>query len=147
MYRQLLILHLLGATVWIGGHLVLALGVLPAALRAREPSRILAFEAVFERIGIPALLVQVVTGLALAHRWAPRVGGWFAPVSPAEWLVLGKLTLLAGTVALALHARLRLIPRLTPDTLPLLGAHIAAVTMLGILFVVAGVAIRTGGLW
>jgi hypothetical protein len=48
---------------------------------------------------------------------------------------------------LAAHARLRLIPRLTPESLPQLAAHIVAVTGLGVCFVVFGVAVRTGGLW
>jgi putative copper export protein len=145
--RAILLLHLLGAAVWVGGHLILALAVLPGALRARDPRRILDFEAGYERLGIPALLIQVLTGLWLAHRWVPDAGRWFAPGTPAEWLVLAKLVLLALTVLLALHARFRLIPRLTPATLPLLAAHIVAVTVLGVLFLVAGVGIRTGGLW
>jgi putative copper export protein len=147
MYRAIVILHVLGASIWVGGHLVLALGVLPAALRTREPSRLLQFEASFERVGIPALLTQVATGVWLARRWAPDIDRWFAPVSPAEWLVLGKLILLAATVALAAHARLRLIPRLRPEALPWLAAHIVAVTVLGVLLLVFGAGIRTGGLW
>lgn len=35
--RTLLFLHLLGAAIWVGGHLVLALGILPGALRRRDP--------------------------------------------------------------------------------------------------------------
>ncbi|MBF3283866.1 copper transporter, partial [Pseudomonas aeruginosa] len=53
--RTLLFLHLLGAAIWVGGHLVLALGILPGALRRRDPQAIRAFEQVYERIGIPAL--------------------------------------------------------------------------------------------
>jgi len=36
-YRLLVALHLLGAAVWVGGHLVLSISVLPRALRARDP--------------------------------------------------------------------------------------------------------------
>ena len=67
--RTLLFLHLLGAAIWVGGHLVLALGILPGALRRRDPQAIRAFEQVYERIGIPALLLQVVSGLWLASLW------------------------------------------------------------------------------
>ena len=81
-YRVLVALHLLGAAVWVGGHLVLSLSVLPRALRARDPAIIREFESGFERLGIPALLVQVVTGLWLAHHWAPDIAGWFAPSTP-----------------------------------------------------------------
>jgi len=146
MYRLLVVLHLIGATIWVGGHLVLSLAVLPRALRAREPSIIREFEMGFERIGIPALLAQVVTGVLLARYWAPAIRTWFSPSSPQEWFILGKLGLLTCTVALAAHARLRLIPDLDAAKLRLLAYHIVAVTLLGLLFLVFGVAIRTGGL-
>ena len=61
LYRILIALHLIGAAVWIGGHLVLATTILPRALRNRDPSIILDFEKGFERIGLPSLLLQVVS--------------------------------------------------------------------------------------
>ena len=143
-YRLLVALHLLGASVWVGGHLVLSLSVLPRALRARDPAIIREFESGFERLGIPALLVQVVTGLWLAHHWVPHVAEWFSPSTPAARLVLLKLALLAATVALAVHARLRVLPRLDAATLRILACHIVAVTLLGVALLVVGVAIRTG---
>ena len=57
VYRLLVVLHLLGATVWVGGHLVLSLVVLPRALRARDASVVAEFESGYERIGLPALLL------------------------------------------------------------------------------------------
>ena len=143
-YRLLVALHLLGAAVWVGGHLVLSLSVLPRAFRARDPAIIREFEAGFERLGIPALLVQVVTGLWLAHHWVPDVAVWFFPSTPAARLVLLKLALLAATVALAVHARLRVVPRLEAATLRVIAYHIVAVTVLGVALLVVGVAIRTG---
>jgi hypothetical protein len=41
---------------------------------------------------------------------------------------------------------LRLIPKLTPEQLPALAAHVIPVTVLSVLFVLAGVAFRVGGL-
>jgi len=143
-YRLLVAIHLLGAAVWVGGHLVLSLSVLPRALRARDPAIIREFESGFERLGIPALLVQVVTGLWLAHYWVPDVADWFSRSTPAARLVLLKLALLAATVALAVHARLRVVPRLDAATLRPLAYHIVAVTLLGVALLVVGVAIRTG---
>jgi hypothetical protein len=59
--------------------------VLPRALRARDPEPVRAFEAGFERVGIPALGLQVATGLWLAFHWVPDVGSWFrAATPPAE---------------------------------------------------------------
>jgi putative copper export protein len=143
-YRLLVALHLLGATVWVGGHLMLSLSVLPRALRARDPAIIREFESGFERLGIPALVMQIVTGLWLAYHWAPHVAGWFSPSTPQARLVLVKLVLLGATVALAVHARLRVVPQLDAATLRFLAYHIVAVTLLGVALLVAGVAIRTG---
>lgn len=143
-YRLFLVLHLLGASIWVGGHLVLSLAILPRALRTRNPSVILDFESGYERIGIPALIVQVITGLWLAHRWLPDVAGWFAAGTPTARLILVKLALLALTVVLGAHARLRIIPRLDGARLPVLAWHIVTVTVLGIALLVIGTAFRTG---
>lgn len=144
MYATLVLLHVLGACIWVGGHLVLALAVLPRALRSRDPAIVLDFEGGFEKLGIPALLVQVITGVLLARHWAPDFWHFAMPESPQAIIVAAKFGLLAATIALGLHARLRLIPRLSAATLPALAAHIVAVTVLGIGFVVAGVLLRTG---
>ena len=51
---------------------------------------------------------------------------------------MGVKLLLAGTAALAIHARLRLIPQLTDDNLSGLAWHIRGITALAIAFVVVG---------
>lgn len=55
-----------------------------------------------------------------------------------------KLLLLGLTVALALHARLRLLPRLDGSNLGLLAVHIVIVTALAVALVIVGVDFRTG---
>ena len=147
MYRILILIHVLAATVWVGGHLVLALTILPRALRERDPGIIRQFEDGYERIGIPALLIQVITGFLLAYHWEPSVTAWFWPATPQDSLITAKLSLLAVTVALAAHARLKIIPTLSADRLRPLAGHIIAVTTIGVLMVTLGVAIRTGWLW
>jgi putative copper export protein len=147
MYIHILILHVLGATIWTGGHLVLATCILPAALRQRAPGLVLQFESKFEKLGMPALIVQVLTGLWLASVRLPHFAAVLRPETPDERLVAAKLTLLLATIALAANARLRIIPRLSTENLPLLAWHIGAVTVISVLFVVIGVAFRTGGLF
>lgn len=143
MYSIALILHLLAATVWTGGHLVLATSVLPRALADRDPAILKTFEQGYERIGIPALLIQVISGLWLAS----------LQLSPAQWLdletsqsrlIAAKLGLLALTAAFALDARLRLIPRLSEATLPEMAWHIWPVSLCSVLFVLAGAGFRLG---
>ncbi|WP_120997063.1 CopD family protein [Stutzerimonas urumqiensis] len=143
--RYLLFLHLLGATVWVGGHLVLLLGILPGALRSRDVAPVRGFEAIYERIGIPALLVQIVTGFWLATLWlAPSQ--WLSDV-PVAHLVQAKLVLLAMTALLGVHARLALIPRLDGQRLPQLGVHIVLITLTAVAFVWVGTGFRYGGLF
>jgi putative copper export protein len=146
MYGIFLLLHVLSATVWTGGHLVLALTILPRVLREKSPSELLRFESAFERVGLPALFVQVVTGLWLAHRMMPTISQWFAFDNPVSRLLSTKLLLLAITVVLALDSRLRLIPRLSESNLTSLAWHIVVVTIVSVLFVVVGVSFRTGWL-
>lgn len=145
MYATLLILHVLSATIWTGGHLVLALVVLPRVLRQKALGDLERFESGFERIGIPALLIQVATGVWLAHRLVPDIGRWFSFSDPLARTVGIKLVLLGLTVVLALDARLRIIPRLSEKNLPSLVWHIVPVTVVAVLFVVFGVSFRIGG--
>ena len=144
MYSYVLLLHVLAATIWTGGHLVLATTVLPRALAARDPGILLQFEPGYERIGMPALLIQAVSGLWMAHAMLPDAAAWFAAATPPAKLIAFKLALLATTVALALDARFRIIPRLSAETLPVMARRIALVTAVSVLFVVVGVSFRGG---
>lgn len=146
MHLVLLVLHLLGAAIWTGGHLILALRVLPRALRAKDARIVSDFEKAFEPVGLPALLVQVVTGIALAVQYSGDAARWVS-LSPGYDRAIGvKLLLLLLTLGLALHARLRLIPRLTDERLAPLAWHIALVTLSAVAFVIVGTTFRVGGL-
>ena len=143
-YRVFVALHVLGATVWVGGHLVLCLAVLPRALRSRDPRIVSEFESGFERLGIPALALQALTGLWLASHWVPNIAEWLSPSTPQARLIFLKLLLLIVTVALGLHARLRVLPTLDAEKLHALAYHIVLVTLVGVGMLLVGVAIRTG---
>ena len=145
MYALMLFLHVLGATVWTGGHLVLALTWLPRVLSERSPEQLLRFEQGYERIGMPALVLQIVTGLWMAYQMVPSVAQWLSPDTPVARAIALKLVLLLCTALIAAHARLRVIPRLSVDTLPLMAWHVGAVTLLSVGFVAVGVSLRFGG--
>lgn len=121
VFSLLVIVHALAATVWTGGQLVLDLGVLPKALREQSAAQIRSFEETFEPLGLTALAIQVLTGLWMGWIYLPGFQGLFNPQNPIGVLVGTKLLVLAGTAALALHARLRLIPNLTDANLSGLG--------------------------
>lgn len=145
VFSLLVIVHASAATVWTGGHLVLDLGVLPKALREHDAGAIRAFEETFEPLGLGALAIQVVSGLWMVGIVLPGFRGLFQPANPMGMLAGVKLLLLAATAALALHARLRLIPQLSNDNLTPLAWHIRAITALAMAFVVVGAGLRLGG--
>ena len=70
---------------------------------------------------MPALAIQVVTGLGLAYRLLGSPTHWFA-ANPLAHLVQWKLLCLAGTAGLAFHAKTRVIPRLRDDNLAVMAA-------------------------
>jgi putative copper export protein len=145
LFKILVILHSLGATVWAGGHLVLAVTVLPQALKTRDPDRIHQFEEQFEGFGLTALLLQVITGLGLARIYFPSWQTFLLFDSYLSIYIGIKLLLLLGTLMLAVHARFFIIPNLTKETLNSLAYHIVGVTTLAVLFVIFGAGIRLGG--
>ena len=124
---------------------MLALTWLPRVLRERSPEQLLRFEQGYERIGMPALVLQIVTGLWMAYQMVPSVAQWLSPDTPVARAIALKLVLLLCTALIAAHARLRVIPRLSADTLPLMAWHVGAVTLLSVGFVAVGVSLRFGG--
>lgn len=139
--KLLVLFHVLGACVWVGGHLVLALSVLPKALKEKEPEVIRVFEERFERIGIPALLIQAITGLRMAGIYVP-IKEWFSCSNVMYSHVSIKLILLIFTILLALHARLFIIPKLNKDNLSLLGVHIIIITIVALALMFTGLNFR-----
>ena len=146
LYRIVLLLHIIGATIWTGGHLVIATRILPRALRSRSSAALLDFEGRYEPLGMTALATQVVTGLWLASRILP-FSRWFTFDNPASQMITIKLSALAITLMLALDARFRVIPHLGDENIRTIAPHILTVTTLGVIFVAAGVGLRTGGWW
>ncbi|MFL0781289.1 MAG: CopD family protein [Prochlorococcus sp.] len=145
LFKFMVLLHALAATVWTGGHLLLAFRVLPKALREQSLSQIRCFEEMFEPLGLPALGIQVLTGFGMT--WFVLNGqlSLLSIEKPIAILLATKLLLLVITITLALHARLRLIPNINEADLPQLAWHIRGITAASIAFVVVGAGIRLGG--
>ncbi|HTN29870.1 MAG TPA: CopD family protein [Pseudomonas sp.] len=146
MYEFALLAHVLGATLWTGGHLVLACSILPMVLRSRDVTFLQRFESAYEKVGIPALIVQILSGLYLAAHYLPDLAALGNRSNPAANLVLIKLGLLLATAVLAADARLRIIPRLGEHNLKALAWHVYPVTVIAVLFALTGVVFRFGWL-
>lgn len=144
MLNYILILHLLGATVWTGGHLILTLVVLPKALSSRNIDGLMQFEQLFERVGMPALVLQIITGLWMVYQLLHNIAAWFKLDNDFSILISLKLLLLLMTVLVALHARFYRIPRLSIHTLKGFSINIILVTLFSVAFVVVGTLFRTG---
>ncbi len=141
-----LIIHLIAASIWVGGHLILLLRYLPQALRENNPTIIQAFEKEFEPIGIPALFLQIITGILMAYHYNVTFVKWFSFSNSIEKVVSIKLILLFLTLGLAIHARLFIITKLSNKNLVQLGIHIFLVNIIAIAMLVMGTFIRLGGI-
>ena len=117
---------------------------LPNAVLKKEIGPLTQFEEKFEVVGIPALLIQVVTGIIMAINMMP-ISNWLNFSNPISRLILLKLSMLLVTFLLALDARLRVIPKLSSETINSLAWHVAAVTLISLVFVVTGLSFRFGG--
>ncbi len=142
MTTLLLFLHLIFATIWVGGHIILCIGFLPRALYQKNRDIITEFESVYEKIGIPSLIGQVITGILLSIY---KVSNWqelFLWNSFYGRHFILKIFLLVLTIILAIHARLKIIPDLKESNLKILGIHIILVTIISIFFVLVGLSFR-----
>ncbi len=139
--KILIVLHVLGACIWVGGHLILALSVLPKALKDKDPDVVRVFEDRFERIGIPALALQIITGFWMAGIYFP-VSEWLS-FSDRMHIHIGiKIILIITTALLALHARIFIIPKLNSDNLNSLAWHIIAITVVALALLFTGLNFR-----
>ncbi|UJH68475.1 CopD family protein [Allomuricauda sp. SCSIO 65647] len=140
--KMVIFIHILAAMVWTGGHLVLSIGFLPRALRQKNFDLIKNFESKYEPIGMPSLLILLVTGLFLAFTYAPDFFDFNWKDHYTRHIAI-KLVLLLATISLAVHARFFLFPR---KALKPLAWHIVLVTLISVLFVFVGFSARSGGL-
>lgn len=146
MLHILLIIHILSATIWVGGHILLLTRYLPKAFKDKNVRIIKEYESQFEFIGIPALIIQVITGIWMSFIYQVKIDNWFSFSTNIEKIISIKLILLLITIILAVHARIFIIPKLGNHNLPLLTVHIILVTLIAISMLVLGTFVRMGTL-
>ncbi len=143
LYHTLLLLHLIGACIWLGGHFILSLQIVPKALVKKDVQLIQQFEKIFEPIGIPSLVIQIITGVWMAIF---QYGIQFNWDNAIQRNIIIKLSLLVLSLLLALHARIFIIPKLSLVNLPMMVLHIRFITLVALLMVFFGLQFRFGGL-
>lgn len=142
LLKIIIFIHILCATIWTGGHLVLTLGFLPRAIKDKDLSIIDQFESKYERVGIPALIILVITGMHLAATYTTNFFGFDFSIHHNRHIYY-KFILLIMTIILAVHARFVLIPK---KKLKPLVYHIILATILSVMFIFVGFSVRSGGL-
>jgi len=147
LYKLIVMVHILGASLWIGGRGVLVGVVIPRSMRTGDVERLKDFEKGIGRIGLASLVVQLVTGLWLVDHWLGGIGALLRPTNPIAHMALTKIALLVALVGLAGDAHHRMLPRLEPGRLRAFAVHAWVTATLSVVLVVLGVGIRTGGLW
>lgn len=141
----LLVLHILATAVWLGGHALLVLAYLPEALRSGDPRLLVDAWQRLRRVGVPALIAAIITGLWLAWDWLPTTPLWFNTELPISRLILGKLSLLTGALLVQAYMSLRVLPTLTIHRLPRLGLCLVLQVLLALTAVALGSGFRYGG--
>ncbi len=146
MMKIALFLHLIGASIWVGGHLYLLIRLMPRFVRDQDVAGFLKFEKSYEPLGMTALAVQVLTGLYMMNAIMP-VATWLTPMGCLTALIHAKLTWLLLTIITAIHARFRVVARLeqgkfTDSTLKVMAIHVGLICLWSICFVATGMAFR-----
>lgn len=142
-----LFVHLLGACVWVGGHLYLLVCLMPSFVKNNDVAGFLVFEKSYEPFGMSALVIQIATGTYMAKRVLP-FSMWFnGQGGLVAHLLWAKLLLLFLTIATAIHARFFVVARLndgtySPKTLAFMALHVALICLYAIGFVAVGVLFR-----
>lgn len=146
MHKFALILHLFGASIWVGGHLYLLIRLMPKFIKHHDIQGFLDFEKSYEPLGMGALVLQILTGVYLMNNITP-ISTWGEPMGFLTALIHGKLTWLGLTIITALHARFRVVKRLEngthqPNTLTIMGIHVFLICLWSVAFVITGAFFR-----
>lgn len=146
-HHILLIIHLICATIWVGGHLFLAVRILPKALKEKNVSLLKNFKNSYEPFGMPSLILLVITGILMAYDYNVTFSTWFSFSNGIERVVSIKLILLLITACMAVIADRFIFPKLNEKNMYKAGIFIVSVTLIGVAMLVLGSFVRFGGLY
>lgn len=144
-HATLAVIHVLGAATWIGALLSILFGSIPYARRSGD---LAAFKHVGKivvgRIGLAALIVQILTGVRLTMWLLPSLGALFTQPSGTGHIILTKIVLLVCVFILGGYAYHKMLPKLSPEKLGFFTAMTWVLAITSILILIAGVVVRTG---
>ena len=141
MLTTSIVLHVLAATVWTGGHLALVFMFLIPAIKSKKTIELLDFEDKYEPIGMPALLILVITGIYQSYIFIPDLSKWFDFSNHYSSHFSAKIIMVLMIVALALDMKLRVMKQ-KEINLFCFSWHVFVVTILSVLLVIVGLSFR-----
>jgi putative copper export protein len=148
LFSIFLLFHVIGASVWFGGLMVLSCSILPKAKRAEDPGAIVRYFRHFLRIGYPALVVQVLTGPMLATRLIPKMSDWFAWENGTQDHIGSKLIMLPIIVIVSVQMQRKVLPRLEAGEATAIKSAAKyghSLTFLSFLMLLMGISLHTYG--
>jgi uncharacterized membrane protein len=141
-----LIIHLLAATIWVGGHLLLLLRYVPKAIKSKSLEELSAFRKNFEPVGMPSLFILIITGILMAYDYNITFEKWFLFEDSIEKIVSIKLILLFISLTLAFITLKFVLPFINKISPFILYFIIFLVTTIAVTMLVLGSLVRIGGL-
>lgn len=147
LHHILLLLHLICATIWVGGHLFLSVRILPKAIKQKDVEMLHNFKKIYEPFGMPSLIILVITGIWMAYDYNVTFITWFSFSNGIERVVSIKLILLIITFVMALTADRYIFPNLTEKNMYRAAIFIITVTTIGVAMLVLGSFVRYGGIY
>ena len=144
MYSYIVLLHILTATISVGGHLIMISTYLLESVQKKNPKILLAFIKKFGIIGNPSLIILILTGLYMGYEMLPSLSDLFSFKNHLDTLVSIKLILLLLLGILIANIKLQLVPKVKKNSkyLNILALNIVLLTFVAVLFVVTGLSFR-----
>lgn len=145
-HQIILIIHLLAATIWVGGHLILLLRYVPKAIKAKSLEELSVFRKNFEPVGMPSLFILIITGILMAYDYNITFEKWFLFENSIEKIVSMKLILLMITLTLAFITIKFVLPSMDKFSPFLLYFIIFSVTIIAVTMLILGSLVSIGGI-
>lgn len=140
----LIILHILGASIWIGGMLIMALGALPKAKKANDASLLKNYEGSFHILGMIAITIQFLTGFRLAMIYAGGMKGLFDFSNHAAVLFMWKLVIVLLSAGLFVVFKKKTLSNLDNNNISSASAIVWLIALLAIAQMVLGLGFSRG---
>lgn len=140
----LVILHILGASIWIGGMLIMALGALPKAKKASDASLLKNYEGSFHILGMIAITIQFLTGFRLAMIYAGGMKGLFNFSNHAAVLFMWKLVIVLLSAGLFVVFKKKTLSNLDNNNISSASAIVWLIALLAIAQMVLGLGFSRG---